>query len=220
VKKNLAKIIDLMREMNQRDILSYDPEFLLKILEKRRKATGRTNGLAYYALLKEDSKERENLNDSLHISYTSFFRDPLTFAILEQIVLPSLIINSGKRGQIRIWSAGCAGGKEAYSVAMILAELLEAAGEEINFHIFATDISEKALEEGQSGSYHVSQVQEIKMKYLSKYFDCEGNSYTIKKQIKELVDFSFYDMLDAGTVNPPDSIYGDSDLVSRSNLLV
>lgn len=219
MKSTLSKIRDLMRKQYNTDLLSYDQEFLMKILENRKKATGSSSGEAYLKLLK-DGGEAQIFYDSLHISYTNFFREPLTFAILEQIVLPTVITNKNRGGQIRIWSAGCAGGREAYSMAMILSDLLESNGKELTYRIFATDISEKALEEGRAGFYSESLVQDVKMKHLYKYFQSEGKNYFIKKEIKDFIDFSFYDMLDTETANPPNSIYGDFDLVICSNLLI
>lgn len=219
MKKYLSNIIDLMRERFNTDLISYDQEFLMKILENRQKSTNSTTGEAYLNLLL-DGAEAERLQEALHISYTSFFREPLTFAILEQIILPTVMANKNKGSQIRIWSAGCAGGREAYSVAMILSDLLESSGKGLTYRIFATDISEKALEEGRAGIYHESLVQEVKLKHLHKYFIVDGKNYLMKRDIRDFVDFFKYDMLDTETINPPESIYGDFDLVICSNLLI
>lgn len=219
MKNQLGKIIHLMREGFNIDLSSHDQEFLMKVIENRQKCTYCNTVEAYLNLLR-DGFEAERLQEALHISYTSFFREPLTFALLEQVVLPTVIANKNKGGQIRIWSAGCAGGREAYSVAMLLSDLLESSGKELSYRIFATDISEKALEEGRAGVYNESLVQEVKLKHIHKYFETDGNNYLMKSGIKDFVDFSRYDMRDTETMNPPVSIYGDFDLVICSNLLI
>lgn len=202
------------------DISVYDESFLKKMIEKRLERTSCSTFPAYLDYLSKNLDEPKVLLSSLNIRYSEFFRGPLTFAVLEQVILPGLI--SEKRSgtsEIRIWSAGCAGGEEAYSLAMILNELTGERDYEIPFRIFATDISEQSLETARQGVYDHKSVQNVTLKYLCKYFNQHAELYVIKPELHERIDFSLHDLLDDTSCCPPASIFGDFDLVICSNVL-
>ncbi len=217
--KELTRINTVMKYKYARDISMYDQSFLIKSLDGRYIENGVNNSADYCRCLEENDAEADLLFSSLHITYSQFFRDPLTFALLEQLILPSLISIKPEGREIRIWSAGCSNGQEAYSLAMLLSELIEVSGKEISFRIFATDISQEALDAGIVGSYDHKAVQNVKLKYLHKYFTKQGETYAIIPQLRGCINFSTYDLLDLSTANPPESIYGDFDIVMCSNLL-
>lgn len=217
--KDLDKIITLMKQTHGRDISVYDPSFLFKSLERRWVATGVNNAAEYCCCLEKNNTEAEAFYSSLHITFSQFFRDPLTFALLEQLIIPSIISHRPDGREIRIWSAGCSTGQEAYSMAMLLSDFAEACDKEISLRIFATDISQESLAAGRAGMYDKNAVQNVKIKYLNKYFTKQGEAYTIVPQLRKYICFSTYDLLDLSTANPPESIYGDFDIVMCSNLL-
>jgi chemotaxis protein methyltransferase CheR len=103
--KELEEISRVMRQAHSRDISPYDESFLLKSVDKRLAATEIKTAAAYSEYLSENSPEAEAFFRSLRIPYSEFFRNPLTFALLEQLVLPSLIAEKEKAGraEIRIW---------------------------------------------------------------------------------------------------------------------
>ncbi|MDP4126229.1 MAG: protein-glutamate O-methyltransferase CheR [Bacillota bacterium] len=217
--KDLDKIVTVMKQTHGRDISVYDQSFLLKSLEKRLIATGVNTAELYCSCLEENTLEADTFFNSLTITFSQFFRDPLTFTLLEQLILPGLIRLKADEKEIRIWSAGCSSGQEAYSLAMLLSDLAETGGKEINFRIFATDISQEAIAAGRAGVYDQNAVLNVKLKYLDKYFTKNGTTYTIVPQLRQCISFSTYNLLDLSTANPPESIYGDFDIVMCSNLL-
>ncbi|PKM89429.1 MAG: chemotaxis protein CheR [Firmicutes bacterium HGW-Firmicutes-12] len=219
MKNNLSKIIAVMKHTHFRDISIYDQSFLLKAFEKRLIATGVYNADDYFNDLEKNSTEAEAFYSSLHITFSQFFRDSLTFALLEQFILPRLISSKNDGSEIRIWSAGCSSGQEAYSMAMLFSDLAEVSGKELRLRIFATDISQEVLAAGRAGEYDQHAVQNVKMKQLNKYFIKQGESYTIVPKLRQYVNFSTYDLLERSSANPPESIYGDFDIVICSNLL-
>lgn len=218
--KNLHKIITVMGKIYGRDISVYNQSFLLKSLERRLIATGFNNGYEYCDFLEKNNAEADAFYNSLQISFSQFFRDSLTFVLLEQLIVPDLIFNKPAGSEIRIWSAGCSSGQEAYSIAMMLSDFTDSKGKEINFRIFATDISQDALALGHAGVYDQNSVKNVKKKYLDKYFTKQGENYSIVHKLKKNINFSTYDLLDLSTANPPESIYGDFDIVMCSNLLI
>src|ERR1022692_967100 len=96
--KEMAEIIRVMSRTHARDISLHDPAFLAKSIERRLAATGITTAAAYGGHLSENSTEAEALSRALNINYSEFFRNPLTFTLLEQVILPGLALaGCGKR---------------------------------------------------------------------------------------------------------------------------
>lgn len=202
------------------DLSIFDEAFLGKTLEKRWTSLGLNNAVEYLAILKKNGGEADALYRLLYVSFSQFFRDPITFAMLEQRILPDIIARKRDGGEIRVWSAGCAQGQEAYSLAILLAELTEVQEKNIRYRIFATDISPEVLAVGRSGIYVESAIQEVRKKHLDKYFFKQGNKYCIVPELGQYVSFHTYDLLDSSTTGLPESIYGDYDLVICCNVLL
>lgn len=215
----LNKIIMVMKQNHGRDISMYDEAFLLRSLERRWDSNDMGKSEDYCSYLKENRVEAEALQSSLNITYSQFFRNPLTFALMEQWILPSLIRQKQIGGEIRVWSAGCSAGQEAYSIAMLLNELIDETGEALRFRIFATDISQDALDLARAGIYNQDAVQNVNVKQLHKYFVKKNDQYSIVPHLRQNITFSTYDLMDQYSSNPPESIYGDFDIVFCSNLL-
>lgn len=216
--KELHEIIRVMYQTHGRDISVYDESFLAKSLEKRRSEAGVETLAAYLGYLSENSTEAEVFFRLLN-TYSKFFRNQLTFTLIEQWILPKLIEEKAGKGEIRIWSAGCAAGQEAYSIAILLDKYSASSSNKIRFRIFATDTSQSALALAREGVYDAEAVQNVMLKHLCTYFTNKGETYTITSRLKYMVNFSTYDFLDKHSANPPESIYGDFDIVFCSNLL-
>ena len=217
----LTELTALIQRVCARDISVYDEDFLIKSLDKRLAETGHKTLQAYCAFLRENPAEGELLFSSLGISYSEFFRNPLTFSVLEQLVLPALISELKRTGrkELRVWSAGCASGQEAYSLAILLAELAARRENSFPFRIFATDSSETGLAAARAGVYDGAALKNVRLEHLDKYFSRQSGAYALKSEIKSHVDFSAYDLVAGKLGCPPDSIYGDFDLVFCGNLL-
>lgn len=220
--KQLDEIMATLRRRQGLDISCYDRSFLEKSIENRRKAAVGETPATYLERLAEDDVEAEAFSRSLGITYSEFFRDPFVFALLEQRILPGLVAAKEKsgRGEIRVWSAGCAAGQEAWSVAILLEELTAARDPPLAYRIFATDLSEPDLALARSGVYNATAVGNIRLRHLNRCFSRQGDAFAIAAPIRTRVDFSLYDLLDASTVCPPVSIYGGFDLVFCCNVLL
>ena len=203
------------------DVSKYDVSFLNKSLQKRITETHCNSEEVYCNLLEQNIKEAEYFLDSLHNSYTEFFRNPLTFSVLERIILPSLILKkeNTKNKEIRIWSAACASGHEAYSLAILLEEIKDIKVEKINYRIFATDQCEAQVNEAKRGIYSSTALNNLNMKRVREWFTKHGDTYTIKPELKEHIDFSVFDLFSEQLSAPPASIFGDFDLVICANIL-
>jgi len=218
VDDSVFEIMRIMKVRYEKDLTIYDEAFLVKTL-RRRMAAIAINPSDYVLYLQKNRDEAESLVASFQISYSQFFRNGLTFAVLEQLVLPQLLSHKPENGEIRVWSAGCSTGQEAYSIAILLEELLISSSKPMRFRIFATDLSSEALDTARTGVYDEDSLSNVRMKYIKRYFSKMGAAYQVVPGLTEKIVFSQYDLLDAHSTNPPDSIYGDFDMIFCCNLL-
>jgi len=221
MKQSNNPIIRLIEQTQGIDLSKYEDVFLNKTVQKRMNDTFCGSENAYCTFLEQSQSEREIFLHSLEISYTEFFRNSLTFSVLEKIILPSILmkkLNSNKN-EIRIWCAACAAGQETYSLAILIKELSNGYMEKINFRIFATDQSESQIHEAQQGIYPESAVGNLSLKRLNKWFTKQGNNYHVNHELKEDIEFSVFDLFNDKYSCPPASIFGDFDLIVCANLL-
>src|SRR6185295_2895468 len=112
----------------------------------------------------------------LLIGVTRFFRDNEAFELLEQRVLPELLQRAPREAPLRLWVAGCATGEEAYSLAIVLQDLMLKLGER-PVKIFATDVHRGSLERATRGIYGPDAVAGVSEERLAKYFIKQGDGY-------------------------------------------
>jgi chemotaxis methyl-accepting protein methylase len=221
-RKPLPSIVQVVAEAHGLDFSPFDESFLAKIIDRRRQAKGGESAADYARRVATDRAEAAAVQRSLHISHSEFFREPVAFALLEQQFFPSLLGNASAAGrhEIRVWSAGCAGGQEPWSVAMLLDDLIAADQKEISYRIFATTAAEEELAVARAGVYSESQLGNVRWKHLQQCFSPQQGSYAIVQRLKDHVDFSVHDLLDGHHHGPSASIYGDFDLVLCCNVLI
>jgi chemotaxis protein methyltransferase CheR len=202
------------------DLSMFEKNFLFSLIEKRMEESCCNTVADYSKILLQNKQESKCFIDSLYIGYSEFFRDPLTFATLERIVLPEIISQKRNSNQkeIRIWSTACSAGHEVYSLAMLLEEM-SGIGRKLTYRIFATDCSESQLTEARKGEYSADMLSFLSFKRVNQWFTKVGDIYAIKPVLKENIDFSEFNMLNDKYTSPPASIFGDFDLVVCANLL-
>ena len=216
-----TQIANLIMRSNRIDVSRYDHSFLEKSLRKRMTETHLGSVEEYRAFLQQSDEERTTFIDSLSISYSEFFRNQLTFSVLERIVLPSIVLKkkNTKRKEVRIWSAASAGGQEAYSLAILLEELRNGDNNKFTYRIFATDQSESQANEAIKGRYAAASLNNVSLKRAGEWFTRRGDIYTVKPELKENMAFSTFDLFNEELSCPASSIFGDFDLVVCANLL-
>jgi chemotaxis protein methyltransferase CheR len=221
-KRGLTPILDYLMARRGFDFSGYHPAMLARRIGQRLTATACKDFSEYLSCLQENPAELDHLIDVITINVSRFFRDTLTFELIADRILPSLVREkaAARDQSLRIWSAGCARGEEPYSLAILIHELLEKEGPAVNLHLFATDIDGRALADAGNALYPLSSVENIKHRLLTKYFTPEGTSFRLLPRIRELVTFSLYDMLDKKHGVPPESVFGNFDLVLCRNMLI
>ena len=218
----LKPILDYLLEKRGFDFSGYHPAMLERRIGQRLTATSSKDFGDYLCCLQRNAPELDRLLDVLTINVSRFFRDTLTFELIADRILPAMVRDKiqARDHSLRVWSAGCARGEEPYSLAIIIHELLRKEEVAMNLHLFATDIDGGALADAGGALYPLSSVENIKHRLLTKYFTPEGISFRLMPEIKERVTFSLYDMLDKKHGVPPESVFGNFDLVVCRNLLI
>ncbi len=169
----------------------------------------------YVRYLRENSQESELLFKELLIGVTSFFREPAVWEHLKKKVIPELLKTRPQGGTLRAWSAGCSTGEEAYSLAIIFREALEAVkpAKSFSIQIFATDLDKDAIDKARIGAYPGTIGADVSEKRLRQFFiKNEQGGYLVKREIRETVTFAPQNLV----MHPP---FTRLDLVSCRNLL-
>ncbi len=221
MKNKNTDIIDCIKTQYNIDISGYDDDFIAKSLDKRMLITSCNSPSEYHDFLETNYEEGVNFYRSLFVSYSEFFRNSLTTAVLENMIIPSLLLRKTKMPDrtIRIWSVATAGGQEAYSLAIMLEEALEQYVSNIRYMIFATDIDKEIINTAAKGAFYENSLENCKVKYLDKYFDINNGMYIIKDALKKNIDFSVFNLLSENN-SPPSSIFSDFDIIICANILI
>lgn len=218
--RDMERVKAYIWEEFKQDLSCFQDEFLSKTLEKRMVETGVRNVGAYLERLNGDPGEGEKFLDALFVFYSEFFREPFAFWSLAKRIIPEIIGRKKSKREIRIWSVGCSFGQEPYSIAMAANEIIRQSGEAIKVRIFASDLSDQALDYGRKGCYQRSDLKQLNLEYLDRYFLKTEEGYRVSSEIKEMVTFLKYDILDADTICPVESIFGGFDIIFCRNLLI
>ncbi len=180
----------------------------------RRLALRNIGTLSEYAShLEDDAEELTALQRDLLISVTSFFRDPGSFESLKRLVYPRIFQGRLPQTPIRVWVPGCATGEEAFSIAITLSEYLNETGASFPIQIFASDISEQAIERARTGRYLENVAADISLERLNRYFTRIEGHYQVNKDLREMCVFTRHNLL----TDPP---FSKLDLVSCRNVLI
>jgi two-component system CheB/CheR fusion protein len=191
----LRGLVERIHERSGIDFGSYKPATILRRLRGRMSATSRPTLADYATYLESDPEEYARLVNSLLIKVTEFFRDPKLFEYLRARVLPELIAEARReRRELRIWSAGCSTGEEAYSLAIIVAEALgeEQAWPEIR--IFATDIDREAIAFARRGVYPAAALKSLPAGARDRYFEKSDGGFEVGKRLRTLMVFGEHDL--------------------------
>ena len=220
--ESLKDILNILKEKRSMDFSGYRVSMLERRIQKRIYNTKSKNLKDYLEYLNENYDEVDNLIDVFTINVSRFFRNSLTFEYIAKIVIPDLLsyITNENNKSLRIWSAGCSTGEEAYSMAIIIDEFQRKEHTILNLNIFATDIDKKALTHAVAGSYDFESIKKLKYGIFLRYFTEDKDSYIINDELKKMVQFSFYDLIDNNSTVPSDSIFGGFDLVLCRNVLI
>jgi len=211
----LKKIFVLLRAQTGHDFSQYKPSTIYRRIERRMAVHQIETIDAYVKYLQQTPPEVEALFRDLLIGVTNFFRDPEAFKVLEEQVIPKLFAAKPAGSTVRVWSTGCSTGEEAYSLAILLIERMEALKLGYTVQVFATDIDSRAIAAARVGLFPSSIAADLSPERLARFFTLEpgGQTYRIHKGIRDMLVFSEQDLIK----DPP---FSKLDLISCRNLLI
>ena len=211
----LKKIFVLLRAQVGHDFSQYKPSTIHRRIERRLAVHQIADIDGYVRYLQQTPAEIEALFRDLLIGVTNFFRDPEAFQVLEERVIPQLFAGKPAGSTVRIWTTGCSTGEEAYSIAILLVEHMEALKASYTIQLFATDIDSQAIASARAGVYPAAIAADVSAERLARFFtpDAGGSAYRVHKGIRDLLVFSEQDVIK----DPP---FSRLDLISCRNLLI
>ena len=209
----LRDVLMQLRVRTGNDFTNYKRPTLLRRIERRINLHNLAGFREYATLLTGNPTETTALLKDMLISVTNFFRDFSSFQALEQEFLPAMFKGKTGRDQVRIWSAGCATGEEAYSLAMLCAEITANVLDVPRIQIFATDIDEEAIGHAREGLYTLNDAADVSPERLRRFFNKEAGGYRVRREIREMVLFATHNFLK----DPP---FSHLDMISCRNVLI
>lgn len=184
----MTQIEKIMLQKLGKDLGQFKKPFIIRRINTRMRSVGIKDSSEYAKLLESDFNEPALLFKSLSINVTEFNRDPFVWQYLASSIIPEIGKNNPS---LKIWSAGCASGEEAYSLAILAKETV---GSKTN--IIATDINAEAVVRAKKGQYSSANLKNLTPELVSKYFTkISDDLYQINDDIKQLVRFGHGDIL-------------------------
>ncbi len=209
----MEAIFRLLRNAYDIDFSHYKPDTVARRTERRLLLNQALDLNDYVQRLADDPDELNKLYKDLLIGVTRFFRDKEAFERLEAEVLPGLIRKLPPEEELRVWVAGCATGEEAYSLAILIHEQLEAQGRPTSAKILATDVHRASLDFASAGVYSAESLQDVSPARLERFFVRRGSEYHIAPDLRRTVVFARHNAL-------KDAPFTKLDLITCRNLLI
>ncbi|BBY41460.1 chemotaxis protein CheR [Mycobacterium mantenii] len=206
-------LLRYMRDSRGFDFTGYKRTSLMRRVRHRMDQAGYATFEEYLDFLQASSDEFTALFNTILINVTSFFRDPDAWDFVRTEVIPRLLAERGPDDPIRVWSAGCASGQEAYTLAMLLAEALGFDGFRQRVKIYATDVDEDALTEARGATYDAKAVESVPPDLLARYFEQVNGRYSFHKDLRRAVIFGRNDLVKDAPISRVDL------LVCRNTLM-
>ena len=207
------ELLDFVHEARGFDYSQYKRPSLMRRFEKRMQTAGVDTYEDYRSYLEAEPREFAELLDTILINVTGFFRDPAAWEYLAKEIVPRIIEQKPVGERIRAWSAGCATGEEAYTIAMLFAEALGAEAYAKRVKIYATDLDDDALTKARHARYDMKAIEAVPENLRAEYFEEANSGSTLRGDIRRSVVFGRNDLLSDPPISKVDL------LVSRNTLM-
>mgnify|MGYP000038698715 CR=1 FL=1 len=211
--ETLSHIYTILKNASGIDFTYYKRSTILRRIERRMLVT-HTSSLAEFARLLGDNADEVNvLVKEILIGVTNFFRDPAFFEKLKYNAIYKIVERAKENEPIRVWSAGCSTGEEAYSIAILFWEVMEELQVTRDVKIFATDVDSRAIEQAGKGVFSENIIDDVTPDRLAKFFLKQNDQYQISKDIRRMIVFATHNMFS----DPP---FGKLDLICCRNVMI
>jgi two-component system CheB/CheR fusion protein len=211
--RDFDDLLLMLKETRGFDLTGYKPTTLMRRSRRRMDALTLQTFAEYRDYLELEPDEFTQLFDSLLINVTSFFRDSPAWHELREKILPELLAAMPPNRPLRLWSAGCATGEEAYTLAIVLAEALGTEAFLERVKIYATDLDEDALQQARTGTFTDKQLADMPEEYRKNYFEPNGQRHTFRRDLRRQVIFGRNDLTHDAPISRVDL------LVARNTLM-
>jgi two-component system, chemotaxis family, CheB/CheR fusion protein len=211
--KQFENLLYYLQQNRGFDFTGYKRPTLMRRVSKRIQMLNINSFVDYLDFLEVHPEEFPQLFNTILINVTSFFRDPAVWDYLGEQIIPRLLQEKERDNPIRVWSAGCASGEEAYTAAMVLAE---AVGLEVfrrRVKVYATDVDEEALSVARQASYSAKDLQGIDVNLRDKYFEPLNGRYIFRADLRRSVIFGRHDLVQDAPISKLDL------LISRNTIM-
>jgi two-component system CheB/CheR fusion protein len=209
----LAAAVETLRACTKFDFGSYKKGTLRRRIQRRMSLRHISELPQYVEVLRNDSAEVTALFKDLLINVTSFFREPAAWLVLQEQVIRRVVATKETDVPLRVWIPACATGEEAYSIAMLLIEEIEASGKVCRLQVFASDVDADALETARVGIYPEGIAAHVSVQRLSRFFIKREHSYQVNKELRDTVVFAQQSLVS----DPP---FSRLDVISCRNLFI
>lgn len=211
--ESFETLLRYVRDSRGFDFTGYKRASLMRRVRHRMDQAGCATFEEYLDLLQASSDEFASLFNTILINMTAFFRDPPAWDFIAGDVIPRLLAERGPNDPIRVWSAGCASGQEAYTLTMLLAEAMGADDFRQRVKIYATDVDEEALREARAASFDARAIESVPPELLERYFEQVNGRYLFHKELRRAVIFGRNDLVKDAPISRVDL------LVCRNTLM-
>jgi len=211
----LEKAVILLRAHTGHDFSHYKKNTLHRRIERRMGIHQISKTADYIRYLQENSQELDLLFKELLIGVTNFFRDPAIWEYLRDQAIPELLASRPPGQALRAWVTGCATGEEAYSLAMVFKEAVEAITPKADFslHIFATDLDKDAISKARQCVFPADISADVSPARLARFFAKDDHGYRVRKEIRDMVTFAPQNLI-------MDAPFTKLDILTCRNLLI
>lgn len=207
------ELLEYLRRSRGFDFTGYKRSSLMRRVRKQMMAHELEHFSEYLDYLQVHPEEFLPLFNTILINVTAFFRDASAWKYLRNQALPQLINNKPNNSAIRVWSAGCASGEEAYTLAMLLAETLGVEKFRQRVKIYATDVDEEALTQARHAIYSSQSLQSVPAELREQYFEPLGEQWIFRPDLRRGVIFGRHDLVQDAPISRLDL------LVCRNTLM-
>jgi two-component system CheB/CheR fusion protein len=209
----LAGLLEYLRANRGFDFTGYKPASLDRRINKRMAMVGSPSYADYEDYLEVHPDEFTELFNTILINVTSFFRDRLAWEYLEAEVVPELMADLAPDQPIRVWSAACASGEEAYSAAIVLAEALGVDEFRERVKVYGTDVDEDALSAARHATYPREALKDVPDELVERYFEPTASGLSFRPDLRRTMIFGRNDLVQDAPISRVDL------LVSRNTLM-
>jgi two-component system CheB/CheR fusion protein len=209
---HLETLLTYIKDSRGFDFTGYKRSTLERRIRRRMEQVGIGDVEAYRDHLELHAEEFTELFNTILINLTAFFRDPEAWQYLRAVVVPDLLL-AKPDGPLRVWSAGCASGQEAYSLAICFAEALGLEEFRRRVKIYATDVDHDALAQARAASYTAQEVEGLSAEQLERHLEPTGDRWVFRPELRRAVIFGRNDLVQDAPISHIDLLLARNTLM-------